>query len=640
MAESRICARGSCLGPPPCQVYPQRHLKNSCTLVGSFSNTVHDWVDSAVVAIKGAVHKDAWCMPLSELYYDLQSRRTRHVAIPQGTVAFVIGLSGGGKTRWFLEEMFEADGRSKAAYMTLSSSGNGGSKIGTVFMAYCCFADDAEAQWAWGCAIILHLLMQQHHGYMGAHVDPSQFFVNGDPLVPLAEKCPKLEDKSANVDLLLQAAASRAGLESTRSIFVDEVQKTWTLQNIVIKPLLRAIRSLSTECGLGGTGVHWDSARQVIEEGSGSFKNKLWEVPIAELMDSAERYITQRCSQGVWHEIQVQGGAKYFVPCRPRIAARFVDDYNSRPFGSIQDRVAFSLESLDRRLCPGVTGSLLDKNALNLTVGNSAGTRDILSGLAELALFSRMVIKGRFLDEKRVTLMNLGVAPVHKNLLTIREHCAIMALLRMPEVTSKLCNVIPEFLTSNPEPSAEGFAFEMVAPFGICSHLWKTPLDQVQFVSSLEEFFATLEGKLEAGVFVFFPDKMAGPDILIARISKEVAVVVVQSKRVRCALSGAELKHALATTDLTHLYCRHDGSVVKCYTDIRERAVQFAKCHADVITRVLLSTVAMDVKGSSVVCWNPVSTANLFKVFDTPATKQRVWSLFHKAGSKGKKAKK
>lgn len=104
---------------------------------GSWTLAAQAWVQHARKEIETAGRGIRECdLPEVALYHKLESRLTDSIPASH-MLTFLIGVSGGGKTRRILEDIFKPGDRANAAFMTLSLAGNGGSAAGSKCAEMC-----------------------------------------------------------------------------------------------------------------------------------------------------------------------------------------------------------------------------------------------------------------------------------------------------------------------------------------------------------------------------------------------------------------------------------------------------------------------------------------------------------------------
>lgn len=560
---------------------------------------------------------------------------------------FVVGLSGTGKTRTLLEEVISAAGKASAAYVTLSTAGNGGSAAGGDCTVRCRRCTPVQARWEWACCLAAHVLLLKCCSKPSAHLLPNESF-DKDIVAKAYSNAPRApsdvtrDDVVSVIQDILMPAAGNA------KVCCDEIQSAWidgeTLEFTpkAVVPLLAASKNLGARLYCGGTDVEFDVVQKEITKDTSVSGKKTFQrrdLNETEVTDGMH-YIKEKCGDAICSEIAQQGGDIYFQPCRHRIASNFVDavqEYIKKE--SLPEAVALALFDLDKCLSPCCTEYLLAKNYLGLYSKGAAGNC-VLRGLAELALRSQACLPS-FQPDDFHRFVNTGIAVLTKVsasacTFVLKERCAVVALLRNHHVMQRVPDVIGAMLKSNPEPSAEGFVFEVVGAFGACDHYFGTQLMDIIFVSSFAELLDTIvSGK--KGTFVYFPSKMAGPDIIIYRCRREKTQIreikQMQVKDIQRPLEDADRCHAENTTNPRCLYLRRDGTEIKAHADIRQR---YLKCIADcniTVGRVLLSTVAQLLSDPAIELVCPESAPRFFKVF-----KGNVWELVSKHANSTHKA--
>eukprot|EP00971_Amphidinium_carterae_P324780 6454716-Amphidinium_carterae.1 len=245
--------------------------------------------------------------------------------------------------------------------------------------------------------------------------------------------------------------------------------------------------------------------------------------------------------------------------------------------------------------------------------------------LAEYVLFGE--INGEDGDAHLDGVLFCGVGnPGKKQKL---EPLALDCLKRIPAVME----LVPEVLTSmlgRLNASSAGFLFEYPVAYAVArveaaqesfskvrlfsfsnssleTHQTSCPLAMQDLVflagKTLAEAVKYVQQHQLPKWYAVLPDRFAGPDVVLFHIEAQPAgtkltnVKVVQSKLYGGKLAGNELKHALNTTNLKHVYMRQNGAEIMSRSAERSEIIEFvesAPVSGFTIERILVCSSKID----------------------------------------------
>eukprot|EP00971_Amphidinium_carterae_P349791 6491227-Amphidinium_carterae.1 len=562
------------------------------------------------------------------LYWDLDATRLTKEIRQESNYCKFIGLSGSGKTRTLYEECINRE--RTCVYVTMSQARNGGSRAAEDMVQKVTTEKLAGEKACYHFAAVLY-----------AHVK----------VFCMASKWPKLE----RFFLMTQ------NCHSAVSTLVNGLPRPTTEEQAVewTRQMEASVGNLTSKAGFGDVCILLDEIQVVTEEESGRRKNtrparfcysldfvlskentnahlRERRVPLNTVSNDlsygrhcfcklpATRDIVSQGAKVEWKDVngpelltwpQSQGYMEHYAPtlaswfadnghykawfelARARVVALLVEKCR---YKTAEHNFAVELEKLHAEVCdPAQDACLLHSNLQvkgNLQKVVPATGQTFARHLAEAVVFGE--INGEAADPflADVVLYGVGTGVQSAKL----EPLALDCLKRIPGVMAFVPEVLKAALRQL-NPSCAGFLFEYPVAYAVAEVAEAEEsfrLEELHFLhQSLAEAVETMQNSRMEGWRVVFPDRLAGPDVVLFKVEADglKKVKVVQSKLHTHKLTGKDLKHALDTTDLKLVYTRKQGGT-KIMTKANEsqEIKEFAKHHADKIERILVCSAGIE----------------------------------------------
>lgn len=535
------------------------------------------------------------------MYRSLGIRITKsHGELRPGTINLLIGLSGGGKTRSILEDLTARP----AIYISLGLFGNGGSAAGQRCIALCSGRSDSERDLLWTCLIGVFTSLFRNNSSLAALVNPLSAYGGKDPALELMNALPTVADWGASDDQLLEARRLVGDtIVLDVPVYWDEIQvlhdDSASLTSLFRVTALQAVLPSL----FAGTGVRFSTVQSAVPKThSGTAKapaNRDFACTTTLDLAGVKAALNTLCPQRAQQLLELLGTADelfWFSCIRPRLVAHFIEDFEQTSFDHA------ILRFYQR---------LLDASDPQYIFGHSDFSAPVIVNnkrlayyLAELALNGALKMAS-WSDSDRDTFMMCSVGPLHEHSCKLAEPAAQRALVAHPAVTTKYPEVLLSCLTATTERSSQGFAFEIVGAYSIA--YWKHAVepDKVRIENRRLRNFLEFLSTAADGLYVCFPDKHAGSDIVICNISDgDLTLYVVQAKWVQQQLAGADKRHAESTTDLLHSYTPKSGKPARVHLDDREAISRWHDTTKPALVRALLTPLDWRAEVTTIQVWN------------------------------------